>query len=894
LPPFALTCNGEIADFDTGMPSGWWVIDNEGFGVVWTTIAGSGESGNYTGGAGDAATASSDRSGSMQYDTELRTASFDLVGWLPSDQVTLNYLANYQNYLSQDYLDLDISSDGGSTWTTLLSWNEDHGGFRNPPGEAVSIDLAPYAGMTGLQLRWHYYDPTTYDYDWYAQIDEAGLSCIPNPVIDVDPDNLSSSQVPAESIIQILTIGNLGNADLLWSIEEDIVLMPDELSTTPDVSGEVSLSETDPAKLEADNVTPPRSAPEKVGYGLTRYTPRPDAILIDEGFEGGSMPPAGWTQVINNPNQTWQIYSIPYNGAYAADIRYDSALIPQDEWLLSPEMSLIEGTLSFWSFGSLYWCRDTYDNCDLNVWLVVGDLGGGDDILVGLADESWSGSYTWSQSVFNLTPLLPDNSVRIGLQYAGLDGAQIALDAIVLDGTTGGSCVSPEDVSWLSLSPNSGSTAPGSSATVDVTTDATGLIPNLYQANLCVSSNDPTSSLVVVPVEMLVNNVPPEGSVTPEIQWPQYSDEILPISITATDNIAEVLSAETSFSADGAIFNPGLPDFLTLSAPSCVDNGGGMQTCTWTISGVIDLPEGVYTVRTTVSDDYGGTNVTYTVIEVVPEDASVVFDDGNPVAVQVAEAGGVSGPFSLTMYVTETEPDLPADGISGVAPGDISRANVAVTVVPVGPGSGPAISCTSSVNPGGYAGVITIGCDLSDVEVNVFTVQVTIDGDYYTGAGEDVLVVYDPSLGFTTGGGWFYWPGTTDKTNFGYNMKYNKKGKNVKGSLLLIRHLADGTIYRVKSNALNGLALGDTGTFTWASFNGKATYLEPGWVEPVGNHQFLVYVEDHGEPGAGVDRFWMEVRDKDGNIVALSMSTPAQDNAEIIQGGNIVVPHQAR
>ena len=39
-----------------------------------------------------------------------------------------------------------------------------------------------------------------------------------------------------------------------------------------------------------------------------------------------------------------------------------------------------------------------------------------------------------------------------------------------------------------------------------------------------------------------------------------------------------------------------------------------------------------------------------------------------------------------------------------------------------------------------------------------------------------MLVVYDPSLGFTTGGGWFIWPdGSGDKTNFGYTMKYNKK-----------------------------------------------------------------------------------------------------------------------
>jgi hypothetical protein len=318
-----------------------------------------------------------------------------------------------------------------------------------------------------------------------------------------------------------------------------------------------------------------------------------------------------------------------------------------------------------------------------------------------------------------------------------------------------------------------------------------------------------------------------------------------------------------------------------------------MQTCIWTVSGVIDLPEGAYTIRTTVSDDYGGAVVSDAVIEVIPEDPAVAFDDDNPVAMQVASEGGSSGPFSLTFYVTEKLPDLPADGVSGVAPGDISRANITVALVPVGPGGEEVpLLCTTSVAPDGYAGEMTVVCDWTEVPVNTYTVEVTVnDTGYYSGYDEDVLVVYDPSLGFTTGGGWFYWPGTNDKTNFGYTMKYNKKGSNVKGSLLLIRHTAEGN-YRIKSNALYGLALGDTGTFTWASFSGKATYQEPGWPEPIGNHEFLVYAEDRGEPGVGADQFWVEVHDKDGNVIpVMSMERPAAENTETLGGGNIVVPH---
>ena len=63
--------------------------------------------------------------------------------------------------------------------------------------------------------------------------------------------------------------------------------------------------------------------------------------------------------------------------------------------------------------------------------------------------------------------------------------------------------------------------------------------------------------------------------------------------------------------------------------------------------------------------------------------------------------------------------------------------------------------------------------------------------------------------------------------------------------------------------------------------------------EPEGNYSFTVYVEDHGESGKDTDRFWLEVRGKDGNVVPdLSLSPNAADNAITLTGGNIVVPHK--
>ena len=169
-----VACNSTV-EFTGGIAPSWTVVDNAGEGVIWTTIADSGIGGNYTGGTGDAASVSSDAKAG-EFDTELHSNSFSLAGWTSA---TLEYLVNYQNYQNLDFLNLDISTDGGSSWGNLLSWNEDHpvGGTFNAPGEQVSIDLSAYAGETDLKLRWHYFDPNSDDWDWYAQIDNVSLSC---------------------------------------------------------------------------------------------------------------------------------------------------------------------------------------------------------------------------------------------------------------------------------------------------------------------------------------------------------------------------------------------------------------------------------------------------------------------------------------------------------------------------------------------------------------------------------------------------------------------------------------------------------------------------------------------------------------------------------------------
>jgi C1A family cysteine protease len=158
------------------------------------------------------------------------------------------------------------------------------------------------------------------------------------------------------------------------------------------------------------------------------------SVQLSEGFEAATMPPTGWTLIPTNPNETWEIDTYdPHSGSYYARVLYDPALLDQDEVLLSPTFTADSGSVQLWSYGNLRWCRDTDDNCDLEVWFVNGSWGGGDDVYLGLADDDWTDTWEWSYSTFDFSAYASGSPARIALRYVGNDGAEIAVDDILID-----------------------------------------------------------------------------------------------------------------------------------------------------------------------------------------------------------------------------------------------------------------------------------------------------------------------------------------------------------------------------------------------------------------------------------------------------------------------------
>ena len=295
------------------------------------------------------------------------------------------------------------------------------------------------------------------------------------PCVKASPTSLEKWLLPDTTGTQILKLTNIGAAEAVFEMME----LPSLKSGTPGPTYEYH-PELDVAGLDKSKVAP-QSMIQALPYNA------PKDVLVGEGFEG-VFPPTDWELQSLSP-WTWERDDYnPHSGSFNAQVLYDENMDDQDEWLVTPEFNLSEGTLSFWSFGSLTWCRDTYDNCDLNVWLVIGDIGGGDDIFLMTADEDWAVTWEWAQSTIDLAPYLPGGMVRIGFQYAGADGAQIGLDDIVLDGLEGG------DIEWLSEDPTAGVIPAGESTEITITYDATGLVVGDYLATLRIK-NAPAPNL---------------------------------------------------------------------------------------------------------------------------------------------------------------------------------------------------------------------------------------------------------------------------------------------------------------------------------------------------------------------------------------------------------------
>jgi len=385
-----------------------------------------------------------------------------------------------------------------------------------------------------------------------------------------------------------------------------------------------------------------------------------------------------------------------------------------------------------------------------------------------------------------------------------------------------------------------------------------------------------------------VNDCPIIDYVSPATQTVQFSDLIQTITIVAHDIDNDLGDLDLGYVPYGLSVDDSTPGTWIISGQFMDDHATD-----WII-GVTD----------------GECETPAATITSLEECAVVRFDNHNPKGVEIGDVDTVLDTNAEFTVHIKQDPD----GYLGWA--NLESDDVEMNIIPVG--GGPSIPMhldswteLSVFATGGEVSFTFTPLDSDpDFDINTYIVEVTIDNDYYRACGgEDILVVYDPEVG-TTGFGSFIWPEDGSdmeggEAEFAYVMNYNKKGKNVRGSLLLIVRMDGGTIYRIKSNALYDLAVDtgcdDKGGFEWASFSGKCTYIGPDCeVDAYGNlinkggQEFVVYVKDYdteSEPNntEDLDEFWFTVLgraftlDEDGD-------NTANEIVEIGETDDIIIP----
>jgi parallel beta-helix repeat protein len=176
----------------------------------------------------------------------------------------------------------------------------------------------------------------------------------------------------------------------------------------------------------------------------------------------------------------------------------------------------------------------------------------------------------------------------------------------------------------------------------------------------------------------------------------------------------------------------------------------------------------------------------------------------------------------------------------------------------------------------------------------VYTVTLTVTEANGGGSGQSVfqyVVVYNPSAGFVTGGGWITSPAgayaanpaLTGKANFGLNAKY-KNGATVPTGNTDFQFPAANLTFQSTS-------------YDWLVITtNQAQYQGSGTLNGAGNYGFLVTALDGG--GHGADRFRLQIWDKNnGNAVVYDTQPGAATTAApttALGGGRIQVHTNAQ
>ncbi|MCL4675532.1 MAG: hypothetical protein KJZ59_05805, partial [Pararhodobacter sp.] len=344
------------------------------------------------------------------------------------------------------------------------------------------------------------------------------------PVINVTPASLSSTQATNVTTTQTLNVGNTGTADLNWTIAEDasrnLPKMPAAVRT---------------AQSASENVGSPSPAAQATGRIESGAWMAPMATLHDNG--GLVTNPGAGTGGADVSALQLTNTTLGSNVSQAGPFRLaDDFTVPAGGWTVD------KVTVFAYQTGST--TTSTITGVNLRIWDGVPGAAGssivfGDDSTNRLESTAFTNIYRTSGTdltntqrpvmavVATVGTTLAAGTYWVDWQLSGSLGSGPWAPAVTLAGQTNApganavqyvgststwqavvdtgssapqdfpfvvegsaaQCASPTDIPWLTLSSTSGTTAAGGNVPVTVTFDSTGLANGGYAGNLCIASN---------------------------------------------------------------------------------------------------------------------------------------------------------------------------------------------------------------------------------------------------------------------------------------------------------------------------------------------------------------------------------------------------------------------
>jgi len=386
---------------------------------------------------------------------------------------------------------------------------------------------------------------------------------------------------------------------------------------------------------------------------------------------------------------------------------------------------------------------------------------------------------------------------------------------------------------------------------------------------------------------------------------------------TAADNCA--LASLVGVRSDGALLTAAYPKGMTTINWTATDQAGNTKTETQTIT-VVDNQQPVIACQPNIALDGNisgscGANVSL-ITPAATDNCGVgsitgARSDGQPL--------NAAYPLGLT---TITWTAMDAAGNSASCQQTVTVANPAPVVAITGPPTGSVYAINTPVsftgsftdNAGGIhsatwtfdsqssAGTVSettgeVTGNFTFTAAGVYKVTLTVT-DGCGGAGSastidelDLLVViYDPSAGWVTGGGWINSPasaytanpGLTGKANFGFVSKYQNGATVPTGN----------TEFQFKAGNLNFSST----SYEWLVIAGaRAQYKGSGKINGAGDYDFKLTAIDGQQPGGGgADKFRIRIWDRvsGGLVYDNQLNAPDSDEPTTMLGGGNIVIHK--